>query len=145
MNDRPAEEIEKDYNEAVSTVSSNYVGEIDYEKATQAAVQGMLTTLDPHSTYFPFNEFKKLKEDQDSRFYRHWCDDRTAPRRCLYSVGGGEHSSSSPGAAVWRSDFGSRWQRRARLVERTSFQECARRAGQARDYQSGSRRFRGAA
>ena len=67
--DRPAEEIEKDYNEAISTVSSNYVGEIDYEKATQAAVQGMLTTLDPHSMYFPFSEFKKLREDQDSRFY----------------------------------------------------------------------------
>src|SRR5688572_30498 len=69
VSDRPAEEIEKDYNEAVSTVSANYVREIDYEKATQAAVQGMLTTLDPHSTYFPYNEFKKLKEDQDSRFY----------------------------------------------------------------------------
>jgi carboxyl-terminal processing protease len=69
VSDRPAEEIERDYNEAVSTVSANYVREIDYEKATQAAVQGMLTTLDPHSTYFPYNEFKKLKEDQDSRFY----------------------------------------------------------------------------
>ena len=69
VTDRPSEEIERDYNEAVSTVSSNYVGEIDYEKATQAAVQGMLTTLDPHSMYFPFSEFKKLKEDQDSRFY----------------------------------------------------------------------------
>ena len=69
VNDQPAEEIEKDYNEAVTTVSANYVGEIDYEKATQAAVQGMLSTLDPHSTYFPYTEFKKLKEDQDSRFY----------------------------------------------------------------------------
>jgi carboxyl-terminal processing protease len=29
----------------------------------------MLSTLDPHSMYFPFSEFKKLKEDQDSRFY----------------------------------------------------------------------------
>src|SRR6266705_3017517 len=29
----------------------------------------MLSTLDPHSTYFPYSEFKKLKEDQDSRFY----------------------------------------------------------------------------
>lgn len=29
----------------------------------------MLSTLDPHSMYFPYNEFKKLKEDQDSRFY----------------------------------------------------------------------------
>ena len=69
VNDKPTEEIEKDYDEAVTTVSANYVGEIDYEKATQAAVQGMLTTLDPHSAYFPFSEFKKLKEDQDSRFY----------------------------------------------------------------------------
>ncbi|MCM3871551.1 MAG: S41 family peptidase [Pyrinomonadaceae bacterium] len=67
--DRPAEEIERDYNEAVTTISSSYAGEIDYEKATQAAVQGMLSTLDPHSMYFPYNEFRKLKEDQDSRFY----------------------------------------------------------------------------
>jgi carboxyl-terminal processing protease len=66
---RVTDEIEKDYNEAVSTITSNYSGDIDYEKATQAAIQGMLTTLDPHSAYFPFSEFKKLKEDQDSRFY----------------------------------------------------------------------------
>jgi carboxyl-terminal processing protease len=67
--DRPAEEIERDYIEAVSTISSSYAGDIDYEKATQAAVQGMLSTLDPHSMYFPYNDFRKLKEDQDSRFY----------------------------------------------------------------------------
>jgi carboxyl-terminal processing protease len=64
-----SDDIENDYNEAIKTVSSNYAGEIDYEKATQAAIQGMLTTLDPHSLYFPYSEFKKLREDQDSRFY----------------------------------------------------------------------------
>ena len=66
---RVADDIERDYNEAVSTITSNYSGEIDHEKATQAAIQGMLSTLDPHSAYFPYSEFKKLKEDQDSRFY----------------------------------------------------------------------------
>ncbi|HEU4833116.1 MAG TPA: S41 family peptidase [Pyrinomonadaceae bacterium] len=66
---RVVDEIEKDYNEAVATITSNYSGDIDHEKATQAAIQGMLTTLDPHSAYFPYSEFKKLKEDQDSRFY----------------------------------------------------------------------------
>src|ERR1700752_3978096 len=66
---RVSDEIEKDYNEAVTTISGNYSGDIDYERATQAAIQGMLSTLDPHSAYFPYNEFKKLKEDQDSRFY----------------------------------------------------------------------------
>jgi carboxyl-terminal processing protease len=63
------DDIEKDYTEAVSAISAEYAGDIDYEKATQAAIQGMLSTLDPHSMYFPFSEFKKLKEDQDSRFY----------------------------------------------------------------------------
>jgi carboxyl-terminal processing protease len=66
---RVADEIEQDYNEAISTITSNYSGDIDHEKATQAAIQGMLSTLDPHSAYFPYSEFKKLKEDQDSRFY----------------------------------------------------------------------------
>jgi carboxyl-terminal processing protease len=66
---RVADEIERDYNEAIATITSNYAGDIDHEQATQAAIQGMLTTLDPHSAYFPYSEFKKLKEDQDSRFY----------------------------------------------------------------------------
>ena len=66
---RVTDEIERDYNEAIATITSNYSGDIDHEKATQAAIQGMLTTLDPHSAYFPYSEFKKLKEDQDSRFY----------------------------------------------------------------------------
>ena len=64
-----AERVENGYAEAVAKVEEKYAGEIDYEKATQAAIQGMLFTLDPHSVYFPYSEFKKLKEDQDSRFY----------------------------------------------------------------------------
>src|SRR5215213_6926094 len=66
---RVVDEIEKDYNEAVAMITRSYSGEIDHEKATQAAIQGMLSTLDPHSAYFPYSEFRKLKEDQDSRFY----------------------------------------------------------------------------
>ena len=63
-----ADKIEGDYSEAIEIVEQNYVGDIDYEKATQAAIQGMLFTLDPHSVYFPSNEFRKLKEDQASSF-----------------------------------------------------------------------------
>ncbi len=66
---RVVDEIENDYNEAVATITSNYSGDIDHEKATHSAIQGMLSTLDPHSAYFPYSEFKKLREDQDSRFY----------------------------------------------------------------------------
>ena len=63
------DKIENDYREALSTVEEKYSGDVDYEKATQAAIQGMLFTLDPHSVYFPPAEFKKLKEDQSSSFY----------------------------------------------------------------------------
>lgn len=64
-----SDDIEKDYNEALQSIADSYAGDIDYEKATQAAIQGMLWTLDPHSMYFPYTEFKKLKEDQGSRFH----------------------------------------------------------------------------
>jgi carboxyl-terminal processing protease len=64
-----ADNIEGDYGDAIGLISDNYAGEIDYEKATQAAIQGMLSTLDPHSMFFSRVEYTKLKEDQDSRFY----------------------------------------------------------------------------
>src|SRR3989441_6739127 len=64
-----ADKIESDYREAIATVEEKYAGEIDYEKATQAAIQGMLFTLDPHSVFFSTTEFRKLKEDQASSFY----------------------------------------------------------------------------
>src|SRR5215510_2115367 len=64
-----ADKIESDYREAITTVEEKYAGSVDYEKATQAAIQGMLFTLDPHSVFFPSAEFKKLKEDQASSFY----------------------------------------------------------------------------
>ncbi|MGH9898292.1 MAG: S41 family peptidase, partial [Pyrinomonadaceae bacterium] len=64
-----ANKIESDYSAALQFIGANYAGDVDYEKANQAAIQGMLWTLDPHSTFFPQAEFRKLREDQDSRFY----------------------------------------------------------------------------
>src|SRR5262252_6699802 len=64
-----ADKVETDFRDALATVQNKYAGEIDYERATQAAIQGMLSTLDPHSLYFPAADFKKLKEDQASSFY----------------------------------------------------------------------------
>ncbi len=61
--------IEGNYRAAMDVIAHNYAGDVDYGRATQTAIQGMLSTLDPHSTYFPQTEFTKLKEDQDSRFY----------------------------------------------------------------------------
>ena len=58
-----------DYSEALGVVESNYVGEIDREKLTESSTQGLLWTLDPHSGFFTAAEFKKLSEEQSSRFF----------------------------------------------------------------------------
>ena len=61
--------VERDFQEALTLITDNYADEIDYEKANQAAIQGMLSTLDPHSTFFPPADFARLREEQDSQFY----------------------------------------------------------------------------
>lgn len=64
-----AEKIAGDYEEALTVIGSNYVSEIDREKVMDSSIQGMLLTLDPHSSFFTRDEFRKLYEDQSSRFY----------------------------------------------------------------------------
>ena len=63
-----AQRIESAYREAVSVISENYVDSVDYEKANEAAIQGMLFTLDPHSSFFSPAEYRRLLQDQESRF-----------------------------------------------------------------------------
>ncbi len=64
-----AEKITADYSEALDVVGKNYVGQIDHEKVSESSIQGMLWTLDPHSSFFTRDEFRKLQEDQASQFY----------------------------------------------------------------------------
>jgi carboxyl-terminal processing protease len=63
------ERVVADYSEALDVIDKNYVGNVDHEKITDSSVQGMLWTLDPHSSFFTREEFKKLYEEQSSEFY----------------------------------------------------------------------------
>lgn len=63
------ERVVADYTEALDVIDKNYVGNVDHEKITDSSVQGMLWTLDPHSSFFTREEFKKLYEEQSSEFY----------------------------------------------------------------------------
>ncbi|MFN0279774.1 MAG: S41 family peptidase [Pyrinomonadaceae bacterium] len=64
-----AEKVLADYKEALKLVNDSYVGPIDQEKATDSAMQSMLWTLDPHSSFFTREELRKLDEEQTSQFY----------------------------------------------------------------------------
>jgi carboxyl-terminal processing protease len=66
--DTGAERVETAYDEALQVISENYVDAVDYEKANEAAVQGMLLSLDPHSNFFSPAEYARLLQDQESRF-----------------------------------------------------------------------------
>lgn len=63
-----AQAVESAYTEALSVISENYVEPVEYEKANEAAIQGMLLTLDPHSNFFGPEEYRRLMQDQESRF-----------------------------------------------------------------------------
>lgn len=63
------EKIVADYRQALDVIDENYVGPIDHEKLTENSVQSVLWTLDPHSSFFTRDEFRKLYEDQSSQFY----------------------------------------------------------------------------
>ena len=63
------EKITADFREALEVVNANYVGNIDREKLLDSSIQSMLWTLDPHSSFFTRDEFRKLYEEQASQFY----------------------------------------------------------------------------
>ena len=63
------EKILADYKEALSVIDDAYVGTLDHEKISDSSMQVMLWTLDPHSSFFTREEFRKLDEEQASQFY----------------------------------------------------------------------------
>ncbi|MCX7877861.1 MAG: S41 family peptidase, partial [Ignavibacteria bacterium] len=53
----------KKFNEVLNLVQKNYVDEVDPNKLTEAAIKGMLTQLDPHSTYITKDQLQRIEED----------------------------------------------------------------------------------
>jgi carboxyl-terminal processing protease len=61
------EQIKK-YGDVLSAVEKSYVDDVDTGKLTEAAIVGMLNTLDPHSVYIPPKQLEKVKEDFKGKF-----------------------------------------------------------------------------
>ena len=64
-----AAKVLADYREALKLINESYSGSFDQEKVTDSAMQSMLWTLDPHSSFFSREELRKLDEEQASQFY----------------------------------------------------------------------------
>ena len=61
------EVVQESYAEALEVVAANYAGPYEVESVNKAAIQRMLHTLDPHSTFFDSREFGELKNEQQSQ------------------------------------------------------------------------------
>ncbi|MBM3750091.1 MAG: S41 family peptidase [Acidimicrobiia bacterium] len=54
---------------ALATVEKEYVEELDTEDLVYGAVDGMLRTLDPHSSFFDPRQYAQLRERQEGTYY----------------------------------------------------------------------------
>lgn len=56
------------FTDVLSIVKKNYVEEVDTKKLIYGAINGMLSSLDPHSQFMPPDMFKELKIDTKGSF-----------------------------------------------------------------------------
>jgi carboxyl-terminal processing protease len=58
----------KKFGDVLSLTEKAYVEDVDTGKLTEAAIVGMLNTLDPHSVYIPPKQYEKVVEDFKGKF-----------------------------------------------------------------------------
>lgn len=56
------------FTDVLSIIKKNYVEEVDTKKLIYGAINGMLSSLDPHSQFMPPDTFKELKIDTKGSF-----------------------------------------------------------------------------
>jgi len=56
------------FGDVFERVRSDYVEEVEDKDLVEAAINGMLTSLDPHSSYLPDDNFKKMQVQTSGRF-----------------------------------------------------------------------------
>jgi carboxyl-terminal processing protease len=57
------------YTAALGAVEANYVGKVDSARLVYRSIDGMLQTLDPHSTFMDPAVYKSMRERQEGHYY----------------------------------------------------------------------------
>jgi carboxyl-terminal processing protease len=57
------------YTDLVTVAHERYGGEVSYRDLVYASIQGMLRTLDPHSSFLPPRAYSGMREKQQASFY----------------------------------------------------------------------------
>jgi carboxyl-terminal processing protease len=59
----------KAFGSALSAIEANYIDKVDSDRLVYSAVRGMLSTLDPHSSFFDPREYAQMRERQEGHYY----------------------------------------------------------------------------
>src|SRR5581483_2050780 len=54
---------------ALTAIETSYVDKVDSEALVTSSIRGMLSTLDPHSSYFTPREYAQMRERQEGHYY----------------------------------------------------------------------------
>ena len=57
------------FSAALSAIESQYVDKVESDRVVYSAIRGMLSTLDPHSSFFDPREYAQMRERQEGRYY----------------------------------------------------------------------------
>ena len=57
------------FTEALAAVEANYIDKVDTARLVYGAVEGMLQTLDPHSSFMDPDLYRRMRERQEGRYY----------------------------------------------------------------------------
>jgi len=59
----------KTFTAALAAIENNYVDKVESDSLVYGAIRGMLSTLDPHSSFFTPSEYARMRERQEGRYY----------------------------------------------------------------------------
>jgi carboxyl-terminal processing protease len=59
----------KTFTAALNAIETNYVEKTEPDNLVYSAIRGMLSTLDPHSSFFSPVEYARMRERQEGRYY----------------------------------------------------------------------------
>ena len=58
----------KIFSDALALIQKNYVDEVDLQKAMYNAIEGMVSNLDPHSSFMPPDVYREMQVETKGRF-----------------------------------------------------------------------------
>ena len=59
----------KVFTSALQAIEDNYVGDFEADRIVYSAITGMLGTLDPHSSFMSPQDYARMRERQEGRYY----------------------------------------------------------------------------